>query len=352
MSATIEVALAPPYRVHVGRGCLAGVRGFVAEERPTAVLTDGRVAGLHAAKLAGFADAPWIQIPRGEDGKTFEVLERVLGEMAEAGLDRSSVLVTLGGGAVSDVGGLAASLFARGIDVVHCPTTLLAQVDASVGGKTAVNLAAGKNLAGTFHQPRAVFADPDLLATLDVDQLRSGFGEVVKSALLGAEGLPALLDGDAGALEREALVTACVRLKARVVAADEREGSARAQLNLGHTFGHAIERVAGYGVVPHGVAVAAGLALALEASRRLGLLEDAALPERAAGWLRALGLPTALDELRASAQAELPPEALALAMRVDKKGRGSEPRFVLPRAIGSVKLDVALEAALLAAILG
>lgn len=356
MTTTVEVGVAPPYAVHIGRGALAGVRAFLSDatdsnatggstDTTCAVLSDGRVTGLHAAKLAGFGDTPWIQVPEGEAGKTFDVLERVLGEMAQAGLDRSSVLITLGGGAVSDVGGLAASLYARGIGVLHCPTTLLAQVDASVGGKTAVNLEAGKNLAGTFHQPRAVFADVDTLTTLDAEQRRSGFGEVVKTALLGAEGLADTLD--AGAHELEPIVAACVRLKARVVAADEHEGGTRKQLNLGHTFAHAIEHVAGYGAVPHGVAVGVGLALALEASRRTGRLEDADLVARATGWLRALELPASLAELGV----ELPAEALADAMRLDKKGHHCAPRFVLPRALGAVELDVELEPALLAEIL-
>jgi 3-dehydroquinate synthase len=349
VSTTIQVDVTPSYAVHVGRGCLAAVRGVVSERSPSAVLTDGRVAGLHAERLAGFGDAPWIQVPRGEEAKRFEVLERVLGEMADAGLDRSSVLVTLGGGAVCDLGGLAASLYARGIDVVHCPTTLLAQVDAAVGGKTAVNLGAGKNLAGTFHQPRAVFADTGTLTTLDTDELRAGFGEVVKSALLGAEGLPAQLEGSA--FDLETVVAACVRLKAQVVAVDEREAGARKQLNLGHTFAHAIEHVAGYGSIPHGVAVAVGLVLALEASRRTRLLEDPRLPERTAAWLRALELPTSLADLRRTAESELPPDALTHAMRGDKKGRRSEPRFVLPRALGVVELDVPLEPALVTEIL-
>ena len=357
MSATVEVGVQPPYEVRVGPGCLSEVRGLADAYSSCMVLTDGRVAALHRERLPGFGDAPWMQVPEGERAKRLSVVEEVLDGMAEAGLDRSSLLVTLGGGSVSDVGGLAASLYGRGIDVVHGPTTLLAQVDAAVGGKTGVNLAGGKNLAGTFHQPRAVFADTDTLGTLEEDEVRSGLGEVAKAALLGAEGLAQRLDAEARALARpegelaEEIVVACVRLKGVVVAADERESGARKQLNLGHTFGHAIELVAGYGRIPHGVAVAVGLGLALETSRRLALLEDGELPARVARWLADLGLPGSLDQLRASYRTALPARELAEAMRLDKKGRRAEPRFVLPRALAHLELDARVEPGLLEEIL-
>ena len=192
-SSEVRVEVDPAYAVRVGAGALDGVPGLLGE-RPAraavAVVTDGRVAALHGQRLAALGDCPWIQVPRGEDAKRFARLEVVLNDLATGGLDRRSAVVTLGGGAVCDVGGLAASLFMRGIDVLHCPTTLLAQVDASVGGKTAVNLAAGKNLAGTFHQPIAVACDVDVLATLDDAELRSGLGEVVKARCSSSSSSP------------------------------------------------------------------------------------------------------------------------------------------------------------------
>ena len=356
MSAEIRVALEPAYTVYVGRGSLARV-GELVRGRDLAVLTDGRVAALHGARLAALADRPWIQVPRGEQAKTLTQLEVVLGELAAALLGRRSLLVTFGGGSISDLGGLAASLYMRGIDVLHCPTTLLAQVDAAVGGKTGVNLAGLKNLAGTFHQPLAVVMDVDVLATLAEDELRSGLGEVVKAALLdgGPEPLFGLLEETAEELTARdgdalgAVVERCVRLKAGVVAGDEREGGPRKQLNLGHTFAHAIEAASGF-ALPHGLAVAAGLALALEASRRLGLLEEPELLPRTLRLLARLGLPSSLAELRGRA-GPLAPAELEAALRHDKKGAEREPRFVLPRRTGAVALDVAVEPGLLRSLL-
>jgi 3-dehydroquinate synthase len=343
--ATIPVELASPYSVHVGPGVLAEVAREASGHSSCAVLADARASALHGARLSGLEDAPRIEIEPGERSKSFAVLESALQRMAELGLDRGSLLVTLGGGVATDLGGLAASLYMRGIDVVHAATTLLAQVDAAVGGKTAVDLPAGRNLAGTFHQPRAVYADTVTLATLDEGELRSGLGEVVKCALLGAEGLLELLEERAEAvLGREAdaladVVIACVRLKARIVASDEREAGPRRALNLGHTFAHAIEHAAGYGRVAHGVAVAAGLGLALEASRRLGKLDDPTLHERTARLLRRLGLPSSLAELRSAhglegAHARLDRGSLLAALAHDKKARGSELVLVLPRSVG------------------
>ena len=356
MSADVRVEVEPPYVVRVGRGRLAEVAGLVEGYSGVAVITEGHVASLHRNALAGLGERTWIQLPRGEAAKTLAQVETVLEELSAAGLDRGSVAIGFGGGAVCDVAGLAASLYMRGIDVLHCPTTLLAQVDASVGGKTGVNLGRGKNLAGTFWQPAAVVADGDVLATLDDTELRSGLGEVVKAALLDREALfealercaEGLLARDAAALEP--VVEDCVRLKARVVAADEREAGARKQLNLGHTFAHAIEGAADYGAVPHGVAVGVGLMLALECSRRVGLLEDPELRGRAARLLERLGLPRSLAELRASA-GPLPVERLEAFLAHDKKNAGREPRFVLPRAIGTVELDVALEPELVRSVL-
>jgi 3-dehydroquinate synthetase len=245
----------------------------------------------------------------------------------------------------------------RGIAVVHCPTTLLAQVDAAIGGKTAVNLRAGKNLAGTFHQPRAVLCDTEVLATLEPSELASGLGEVVKSAVLGAPSLLETLERDAARLvagNAQALapaVEACVRLKAEVVARDERESGPRKVLNLGHTFAHAIEHAAGYGRIPHGVAVAVGIALALETARALGRLEDPALPARLRDLLGALGLPASLSELRRESGVSLDPGELMRSMQMDKKSQQGALGLVLPRAVGRIDLDVRPPAGLVESLL-
>jgi len=287
-----------------------------------------------------------MAVPAGERSKSLATLERVLEFMAESDLDRGSCLVGLGGGVVGDLAGLAASLYMRGIAVVQAPTTLLAQVDASVGGKNGVDLAAGKNLAGTFHQPAAVIADVHVLSTLPEIEFRSGLGEVVKSALIEGEtalaalerSSPKVLARDPDALEE--VVARCVGLKAAIVARDPRESGERKVLNLGHTFAHAIERASGYGAVPHGAAVAAGISLALRASRESGLLEDPALPARIERLLQALGLPRDLAALR-SMHPEVPDAGrIARAMRHDKKGVAGVPRFVLPRAAGRIEVGV------------
>jgi 3-dehydroquinate synthase len=286
----------------------------------------------------------------GETAKDFATLERVLDELAGAGLDRRTTLYALGGGVVGDLGGLAASLFMRGIEVVQCPTTLLAMVDSAIGGKTAVNLQSGKNLAGTFHPPLAVHADVETLATLPAEELASGLGEVVKSALIGDPGLLGLLEAEAARIRAgdadllTEIVVRCVRVKAAVVAEDERESDRRRVLNLGHTFAHAIEQVAGYGVVPHGIAVGVGLVLALEASREIELLEEPGLVGQVRGVLGSLGLRADLDALRERTGMALDAPALMRAMRLDKKARNGTPRFVLVRRAGHAEVDAPLEA--------
>ena len=347
---SVRVAADPPYEVRIGRGLLGEVAGAAGRFSNCAVLTDAVVAPLYLGRIGIPAERSWT-IPAGEASKSFPVLERVLEFLAEKDLDRGSCLVALGGGVVGDLGGLAASLYMRGIAVLHAPTTLLAQVDSSVGGKTAVDLAAGKNLAGTFHPPAEVIADTSTLATLPDREFRSGLGEVVKSALIeGEDALAALEREKTTILARDPdrlaeVVGRCVRLKARIVARDPKEKGPRKALNLGHTFAHAIERASEYGSVPHGVAVAVGISAALRASRELGLLADVALPRRVDRILSDLGLPRDLATLRA-AYPEVPDAAtIADAMRHDKKGRAGEPRFVLPKSAGAVEIDVALEPA-------
>jgi 3-dehydroquinate synthase len=350
MAAIVRVEGPPAHEVRIGAGVLDLAAELAARHSGALVLTDETVAGLHLERLGALAGAPVVRLAPGEGAKSMAILERVLDAMCDAELDRDACLVALGGGVVGDLGGLAAALYKRGVAVLQCPTTLLAQVDASVGGKTAVNLAAGKNLAGVFHAPVGVLADSAVLATLPEAELRSGLGEVLKSALLAGEADLAALEAEAEALVArdpealEACVTRCVRLKVRVVAEDPREAGPRRRLNLGHTFGHAIERAAGYGVVPHGVAVAVGISLALEESRERGLLEDADLPARVRALGRRLGLPADLDELREGWGATLEEDELRAAMRHDKKNRGGEVRLVLPVRPGEVRLDVSLRA--------
>lgn len=343
----IEIPLAPPYRVVIG----AGVLRELAEHAPglPLVALDLPVFELHGSRLPPILAS--VVLPSGEEAKSWDALEHLLSTMAHVGLDRNSTLAVLGGGSALDVGGLAAALYMRGIRVVYCPTTLLAMVDASVGGKTAINIDEGKNLVGAIHQPSAVLADTDTLATLPEVEWRSGLGEVVKTALVAGEELLGYVERHAEALAArepaavERVIGECVRTKARVVVSDVREAGPRKQLNLGHTFAHAIERVAGYGAIPHGVAVAAGLTLAVRASELTGHLADPQLPQRLAALLRALGLPHALGKLRM--EHALESQVLLRAMRLDKKARDGQLHFVLPRRAGDLELDAHLPDALL-----
>ena len=336
-----------PYTVRIGPGVLTGLPDALGG-RQAFVLTDANVEPLHAGRLGELAAAPRRAVAPGEEAKRMAVLEEVLEAMAEAALGRGGVLVALGGGTVGDLGGLAAALFARGIDWVACPTTLLAQVDASVGGKTAVNLRAGKNLAGAFHPPAAVLADTEVLATLPEDELRSGLGELVKAALIAGGELLALVEDAAPQLvarEPETLARAvalAVAAKARIVESDEREAGPREVLNLGHTFGHALEHALGYGKIPHGVAVAAGVLLALEASRRLGLLAEARLGARVSAIHARLGLPNTAGDL-CTLLAEAGVDRVLAAMRQDKKRLGDGARLVLPIRAGEVSAGVEVE---------
>ena len=349
MHTTVGIEGAAPHEVRIGAGVLSAADELSAAHSGTLVLTDETVAGLHLERLGELASGPVLRLPPGESSKTMATLERILDRLCEAELDRDACVVALGGGVVGDLGGLAAALFKRGVAVIQCPTTLLAQVDASVGGKTAVNLAAGKNLAGAFHTPSVVLADIATLSTLPAEEVRSGLGEVLKSALLAGEEDLAALEADAeaivalehGALER--CVTRCVRLKARVVGEDPLERGPRRQLNLGHTYGHAIEQVAGHGTIPHGIAVAVGVLLALHESERRGLLGDRDLPARVEGLASRLGLPATLADLEAGWSTRLEESALVAAMRHDKKSRGGEVRLVLPIRTGEVVLDATLD---------
>ena len=346
-----------PYDVHVGEGVRHSAARAVAHSAEhsatdrVAVVADERVCSLHGELKI---DAPMLRLPGGEGIKTMSVLERVLDFCAESSLSRKSTLIAYGGGTIGDLTGLAASLFKRGMNVVQVPTTLLAQVDASVGGKTAINLSAGKNLAGAFHQPSAVFCDTELLDTLDDAEFQSGLGEVIKTAMIDGNASVKQLERnasqlkarDAGALQDT--VARCVATKARVVVSDPEERGARRSLNLGHTFGHAIEHAAGYGRVPHGIAVGVGLQLAAAASERV--FDSAGISaERVGSLLDAFDLPSSLNALRERYQLknELSVGALIEGLGHDKKGRVGAPEFVLLREPGQLELGVPLEAQLL-----
>lgn len=337
-----RVNTARPYDVHIGAGALGSVGDLLDGFTSAALIADERVFELHSGKLGALRELPRVLLPGGEDCKRFAVLEDLLDQLVRLGLERGSGLVLVGGGTITDVGGLAAALFQRGIPYLSCPSTLLAQVDASVGGKTAVNLRAGKNLAGCFHQPSGVWIDPELLATLPEEEYQSGLGEVLKSALIAGESALAKLEfGAADLVLRqtkaiESAIADSVRIKADIVARDELEQGSRAVLNLGHTFAHAVEQVAGFGRIPHGTAVAAGLGLALELSRRRGILRSAGLQARVAALSESLGLPTGLAELRERYSQSLPAEQLLQATARDKKSRSGRPEFVLVRDLGDI----------------
>jgi shikimate kinase/3-dehydroquinate synthase len=344
-----EQVSVPGYDVWVGAGLSRAVGPSLAAlggGRRALVVADAGVAGTHAATVveslrrSGFEAAQAV-VPAGEESKSLAQAERLYGAALDAGLDRRGWIVAVGGGVAGDLAGFVAATFLRGVAFVPVPTTLLAQVDASVGGKVAVNLARGKNLVGAFHRPRAVFADVAALATLPDGELRSGLAEVVKHGILGDADYYLRVRASArelAARDPRALaevVAGSVRIKAAVVAEDEREESgARMALNLGHTLAHAVEAVAGYGAWRHGEAVAVGLCAAGRLALRRGLW-DAAEEADVEDLLGRLGLPTRLGGL--------PADLLLAAMRYDKKARGGRLRWVLPERLGRVAVrdDVA-----------
>ncbi|MDF9832269.1 3-dehydroquinate synthase [Ereboglobus sp. PH5-5] len=325
------------YPIHFG-GDLAGlaradVEAFARAGRSMAVITDGNLARAQAPVLKVlFGDTPMLELAPGEETKSLGEFGRVLDFMAAQRLDRTSVLVAAGGGVIGDLAGFAAAAYQRGIDFVQVPTTLLAMVDSSVGGKTGLNLKAGKNLAGAFHQPRAVYIATDMLATLPPREFAAGMAEVIKYGMLADASLFAQLESSpltASSPTLASVIRRCCEIKARIVEADERElarEGGRALLNLGHTFGHAIEQVTGYGAYLHGEAVAIGLAAAARLSEKLGNVfgGDTARVERV---LAAHALPVRLRE-------SLPLDALMTAMARDKKVRSGTLRFVVLNSIG------------------
>jgi 3-dehydroquinate synthase len=350
------------YDVVIGEGLLDAAGRLIAPFQSrgrTAVVSDETVWALHGRRLtaalaaAGIAALAVIVAP-GEQTKSFAGLADVCDRLLALELDRGDLITAFGGGVVGDLAGFAAAIYKRGIDFVQIPTTLLAQVDSSVGGKTAIDTSRGKNLVGAFHQPRLVLADLSVLSTLAEREMRCGYAEVIKYGLLGDLGFFEWLEANGAAVlarEPDALsmaVARSVEMKAEIVAEDEREQGRRALLNLGHTFAHALEAETGYGgALLHGEAVGAGMALAFRFSAAQGLLsgQDAT---RAARAIAAAGLPTTL--------AEIPGQPFAAArlvahMAQDKKAEGGRLTFILARGLGEAFVARDVDASAVAAFL-
>ncbi|HEU0197937.1 MAG TPA: 3-dehydroquinate synthase [Nevskiaceae bacterium] len=337
MTTTLEVELGVrSYPIHIGEGLLDAASSYAAVEgRPCWIVSDSNVAPLYLARVytaLGVSAERTSVVPAGEATKRLASVAQLLDTLMASRLPRDGVLVALGGGVIGDLAGFVAAIYQRGIDFVQVPTTLLAQVDSSVGGKTGVNHPLGKNMIGAFHQPRAVVADIGTLATLPSRELPAGLAEVIKYGLLGDAEFFAYLENHVAALralDHDALVYTihhCCAMKADVVARDERESGQRALLNLGHTFGHAIETFTGYGTWLHGEAVAVGLCMAADLSVRMGWVH-AAIATRARALVAKAGLPTR------------PPEAMTPAdfrelMMHDKKVAAGHLRLILLRELG------------------
>jgi 3-dehydroquinate synthase len=316
---------------------LGRIAEFVAPFQPTSILvvTNAVVGPLYGDMvedaLRACARTASVRLPDGEHTKRWDTAAAILDALAEHRADRRSLVVALGGGVIGDLAGFAASIFMRGVRFVQVPTTLLAQVDSSVGGKTGINHASGKNLIGTFHQPSAVISDTDVLRSLPSRELAAGLAEVLKHGLLAdadyfaavTADLPALRNGDSAALAR-AIGRSC-EIKAAVVGRDEREAGERALLNLGHTFGHAIEALTGYTQWLHGEAVGCGLVLAADLSRRLGLLADPEVRSVEHAVANA-GLPPRIEGLAA--------DAALHSMQGDKKAEAGAVRYIVLERIG------------------
>ena len=332
---TIHVRTVPEYDVTIGPGLLAECGRRLKEVVPLchmAVVTDSSVAPLYLEAVksslleAGYQVSAYV-FPAGEGSKNFDTLSNILEFLAEEHLTRTDCVAALGGGVTGDMAGLAAALYLRGVRYVQLPTTLLAAVDSSVGGKTAIDLRAGKNLAGAFMQPAAVLCDTSCLKTLLPDVFADGAAEAIKTGVLCDESLFALFEDGALTAAPEEVIARCVAFKAGVVERDEKEQGERKLLNLGHTVGHAIEKCSGY-VIPHGHAVAAGLAVIARASEALGWAEEP-LAARICACLRKNALPVS---------AEYAPEALAEAALADKKRAGGNITLVIPKKIGLCEL--------------
>ena len=329
------------YSVLVGRGLLHEAGGFVREALGKSpgkcvVVTDSNVEPLYgdlvmeSLRQAEF-DPALISVPAGEESKSMGCVETVCRQMAQAGLDRGSFLVALGGGVVGDLAGFAAAVFFRGIPYIQIPTSVVAQVDSSVGGKTGVNMPEGKNLIGAFHQPKLVLADVETLRSLPTREFNEGFAEIIKHAGIRDSGMLPMIEAAASVDDRAdlgELIARNVAIKAKVVMEDEQERTGtRALLNFGHTIGHAIEASAGYGELLHGEAISIGMVAALHLSKKLaGLDEDGVT--RMVALLREFDLPLRLA-------ADIPDDSILDAMKRDKKFDAGQIRFVLLDRVGN-----------------
>jgi len=346
---TVDVALGDrAYDIVIGRDVLSSLGSRIAALRPgarTAIVTDRNVAGHWLAKTeaalskAGVASTHVI-VEDGEGSKSYAVLKQVSEALIAARIERADLVIALGGGVVGDLAGFAAAILRRGVDFVQVPTSLLAQVDSSVGGKTGINSPQGKNLIGAFHQPVLVVADTAVLDTLSPRQFRAGYAEVAKYGVLGDEAFFTWLEKNhadifTGQAAREHAIATSCRAKASIVARDERENGERALLNLGHTFGHALEAATGFSDrLFHGEGVAIGMVLAAELSAQLGMIaeQDAV---RVKCHLADVGLPTALQEIAGFSQEGLADaDALMALMAQDKKVKRGRLTFILLEAIG------------------
>ncbi|MCD0423772.1 3-dehydroquinate synthase [Rubrivivax sp. JA1024] len=346
---TVEVALGDrAYEIVIGRDVIASLGQRIAKLRPgarTAIVTDRTVAKTWLKRAeevldqAGIAHASVI-VGEGESSKSYAGLEQVCEALIAAKIERNDLVIALGGGVIGDLAGFSASLLRRGVDFVQVPTSLLAQVDSSVGGKTGINSPQGKNLIGTFHQPVLVLADTAILDTLSQRQFRAGYAEVAKYGALGDEAFFAWLEANhaelfsGGAAREHAVATSC-RAKAAIVARDERETGDRALLNLGHTFGHALEAATGFSDrLFHGEGVAIGMVLAAEFSAERGMM-PAADAQRLAKHLAEVGLPTRLQDIAGFTQEGLADaDRLMALMAQDKKVKRGELTFILMEGIG------------------
>ncbi|MBS0210435.1 MAG: 3-dehydroquinate synthase [Planctomycetes bacterium] len=344
-SRTVAVSLGPrSYTIEIGAGTLAGVADFLQARRKTShvvIVTDENVETTHGNQVAEYLDGADIAVDLvvvepGEETKSVDVANQIWQKMLEVEADRKSIVMAIGGGVVGDLAGFVAASYARGIGFVQIPTTLLAQVDSSVGGKVGVNLPRAKNMVGAFWQPLGVLIDTDVLATLGDREYRCGLAEVVKyGVILDADFFAELEANKAGLVNRHAdtlerVIARSCELKAQVVTQDEREETGlRAVLNYGHTFAHAIEAIAGYGQFQHGEAVSIGMICASLLAERLGRI-DSETTRRQFELLRHLGLPVQLPALDH--------DRLIQAMRHDKKVEHGKLRFVLPSKLGHVEL--------------
>ena len=358
MEETLTVGLQErAYPIHIGSGILPRLGAYLrAWLQPLryAVISDDQVAALYGGKVLAALQAAGLSgelftFPAGEAGKRLATIEALAGHMLRKGFDRSHAILALGGGVSGDMAGFLAAIYMRGIPFVQVPTSLLAQVDSSVGGKTGVDIALGKNILGAFYQPRLVLIDTELLQTLPHDELLAGLGEVIKYGVsldagffhYLAERREQILALDAGCLRH--VIRLCCTLKAGVVAADERESGLRRVLNFGHTIGHAVEAASGFTLL-HGFAVAIGMVAVADLAVRTGFAQPA-LREEIAGLLSAYGLPTAIPKTIAA-------ESIAAFVQADKKMAGQRLFWVMPSALGKVTVTDQVDARAFLQILG